>query len=315
LQQDWTSQLEPEAIWTACRRVAYRWRERMLDPGTTIQVGFVQMLHGNTACTHLRHLTTLHITASAYCQARMKLPLPGFQQLLRSVRHALQHAPLAEGRWLGQRTLWVDGSSCSMADTPELPDHFGQAGTQLPGGGVPSAHLLALFHAGTGMIVHLVAAPRRTHDLSQVGALHPDLCPGDVLVADRGVCSSPPLALLVQAGGHAVFRLHQKPIVACPPGRPHGEPGTGGRKGHKGQPRSAWRHQLGEHDQVVHGLKPLAGPPGMEAEPVAHLPDRLAVRELHDRVHRTGLRVTRSPLVTTLLDAAGSPVAAFAQLS
>src|SRR5262245_53996938 len=110
-QQDWTSQLEPEAILTACRGIAYRWRERTLDPVTTIQVFFVQILHGNTACTHLRHLTKLNVTASAYCQARMKLPLTVFEPLLRSVGHAVQHAPLDEGRWLGHRTFWVDGSS------------------------------------------------------------------------------------------------------------------------------------------------------------------------------------------------------------
>ena len=64
-QQEWTSQLEPEAIWTACHDVAYRWRERTLDPVTTIQLFFVQILHGNAACTHLRHLTQLDVTASA----------------------------------------------------------------------------------------------------------------------------------------------------------------------------------------------------------------------------------------------------------
>ena len=136
-QQDWTSQLEPEAILTACRGVAYRWRERTLDPVTTIQLFFVQILHGNTACTHLRHLTKLDVTASAYCQARMKLPLAVFQQLLRSVSHALQHEPLEEGRWLGHRTFWGDGSSFSMPDTPALQEHFGQlrqttAGVRFP---------------------------------------------------------------------------------------------------------------------------------------------------------------------------------------
>jgi hypothetical protein len=53
-QQDWTGQLESEASLTACRDVAYRWRERTLDPVTTIQLFFVQILPGNTACTHLR---------------------------------------------------------------------------------------------------------------------------------------------------------------------------------------------------------------------------------------------------------------------
>ena len=152
-QQDWTGQLEPEAILTACRGAAYRWRERTLDPVTTIQLFFVQILHGNTACTHLRHLTKLNVTASAYCQARMKLPLAVFQQLLRSVSDAVQPKALDQGRWLGHRTFWADGSSFSMPDTPALQEHFGQSGTQLPGCGFPIAHLLALFHAGTGMVL------------------------------------------------------------------------------------------------------------------------------------------------------------------
>jgi hypothetical protein len=63
------------------------------------------------------------VPASASCQARMQLPLAVFQQLLRSVRRALQPAPLDEGRWVGHRTLWVDGSNCSMPDTPALQVH------------------------------------------------------------------------------------------------------------------------------------------------------------------------------------------------
>src|SRR5215831_17080737 len=211
--QDWTSQREPEASLTACRGAASRWRERPRNPVTTIQLFFVQMLHGNTACTHLRHLTKLNVTASAYCQARMKLPLTVFEQLLRSVSHALQHEPLDEGRWLGHRTFWVDGSSCSMPDTPALQAHCGQSSKQLPGCGFPLAHLLALFHAGTGLVIQMLAAPLRTPDLSEVVGLHPELRPGDVLVADRGFCSYAHLALLVQAGVHAVFRIHQKQIV------------------------------------------------------------------------------------------------------
>jgi Transposase DDE domain len=312
-QQDWTAQLEPNAILTACRAAAYRWRERILDPVTTTQLFFVQMLHGNTACTHLRHLTKLNVTASADCQARMKLPLTVFQQLLRSVSDAVQPAALEQGRWLGHRTFWVDGSSFSMPATPALQKHCGQPGKQLPGCGFPVAHLLAMFHAGTGLVLQILAAPLRTHDLSEVVGLHPELRPGDVVVADRGFCSYAHLALLVQAGVHAVFRMHQPHLVDFTPGRPHGEPRTRG-KGHKGQPRSAWLQQLGEHDQRVHGLKPLAGPQWMDEEQFGHLPERLEVRELQYRVHRKGFRVTKIPLVTTLLEATLYPVEALAQL-
>jgi hypothetical protein len=312
-QQDWTSQLEPEAILTACRGAAYRWRERTLDPVTTIQLFFVQILHGNTACTHLRHLTKLNVTASAYCQARMKLPLAVFQQLLHSVSDAGQLEALDQGRWLGHRTFWADGSSFSMPDTPALQEYFGQPGKQLPGCGFPVAHLLALFHAGTGLVLHILAAPLRTHDLSEVVRLHPELRSGDVLVADRGFCSYAHLALLVQAGVHAVFRMHQKQIVDFTPGRSHVEPAKRG-KGHKGQPRSGWLQRLGEHDQLVQWLKPLTCPQWMDAEQFAHLPDRLEVRELRYRVHRKGFRVTSITLVTTLLDAALYTVEALAQL-
>jgi hypothetical protein len=312
-QQDWTAQLEPDAILTACRDAAYRWRERTLDPVTTTQLFFVQILHGNTACTHLRHLTKLNVTASAYCQARMKLPLTVFQQLLRSVSDAVQPAALEQGRWLGHRTFWVDGSSFSMPDTPALQEHFGHPGRQLPGCGFPVAHLLALFHAGTGMVLQMLAAPLRTHDLSEVVRLHPELRSGDVLIADRGFCSYAHLALLVQAGVHAVFRMHQKQIVDFTPGRSHVEPARRG-KGPKGQPRSGWLQQLGEHDQLVQWLKPLTCPQWMEAEQFASLPARLEVRELRYRVHRKGFRVKSITLVTTLLDAALYTVEALAQL-
>ena len=50
----------------------------------------------------------------------------------------------------GTTTFIMDGSSCSMPDTPELQRHFGQPGNQRPGCGFPVAHLLVLFHAGTG---------------------------------------------------------------------------------------------------------------------------------------------------------------------
>ena len=235
----------------------------------------------------------------------MKIPLAVFEQLLRSVSHALQHQPRDEGRWLGHRTFWVDGSSLSMPDTPTLPEHCGQPGKQLPGYGFPVAHLLALFHADTGLVLHILAAPG-THDLSEVVGRHPDLRPGDVLVADRGFCSYADLALLVQAGVHVVCRIHQKQIVDFTPGRPQVEPRIRG-KGHKGQPRSGWLQQVGKHAQLVQWLKPLTCPQGMDKEQCGHLPERLEVRELPYRVHKKGFRVTKITLVTTLLDAISTP--------
>jgi hypothetical protein len=302
-QQEWTTQLEPEAILSICHDVGYEWRERCLDPVTTMQFFFVQIVNGNTACTHLRHLTKLDISASAYCQARTRLPLEVFHRLLRAVSDDLQHEPLEEGRWLGHRTFWADGSSFSMSDTPELQDYFGQPGGQQPGCGFPVAHLMGLFHAGTGMVLKMLSAPLRTHDLSQVVQLHPELRPGDVLVTDRGLCSYAHLALLVQGGIHAVVRMHQKQIVNFTPGRPHVEPGKRSAKGQKGLPRSRWVRQLGPQDQVVHWLKPATCPEWMSPQQYVELPEHLRLRELRYRVQPKGFRVQTITLVTTLVDA------------
>lgn len=190
-----------------------------------------------------------------------------------------------------------------MSDTPELQDYFGQPGGQQPGCGFPVAHLMGLFHAGTGMVLKMLSAPLRTHDLSQVVQLHPELRPGDVLVTDRGLCSYAHLALLVQGGVHAVLRMHQKQIVNFTPGRPHVGPGKRGTKGQKGQPRSRWVRQLGHQDQVVYWFKPTTCPEWMSPQQYAELPEHLRVRELRYRVPQQGFRVQTVTLVTTLVDA------------
>jgi hypothetical protein len=101
--------------------------------------------------------------------------------------------------------------------------------------------LLTLFHAGTGLLQKVLVAPLRTHDLKQAWQLHPELAPGDVLLADRGFCSYAHLAQLFQAGLHAVLRIHQRVIVNFRQGRWHVPPSPPfpKRKGVRGLPRSA----------------------------------------------------------------------------
>jgi hypothetical protein len=92
---------------------------------------------------------------------------------LERVSRAVQRSAVDDGRWQGHRPFLVDGSGCAMPDTPALQDAFGQSTEPRPGGGVPGAHLLGLFQAGTGVLRKLVVAPLLTHDLAQVQAVHP----------------------------------------------------------------------------------------------------------------------------------------------
>ena len=143
LTGEWAALLQPDAILAVCQEIGYTgWRDRVLTPVTTVQLFLLQILHGNTACSHLPHLSGLRFSAAAYCQARAKLPLRFFDRLLERFGHAVQHAALDEERWHGHRTFLVDGSGCSMPDTPALQEAFGQSTVQRAGCGFPVARFL-----------------------------------------------------------------------------------------------------------------------------------------------------------------------------
>jgi Transposase DDE domain len=312
---DWAAQLQPDAIKAACQEAGYTsWRERVLTPVTTIQLFLLQMLHGHTACSHLPHLSGIRFSASAYCQARTKLPLDLFGLLLTRLCASAQSRISDEGRWHGHRTFFVDGSGCSMPDTPALQKAFGQPTEQRPGCGFPVARLLGLFHAGTGVLLKLVVAPLLTHDLAQVQAVHPTLQAGDVLVADRGLCSYAHLALLVQAHLHAVLRVGARQIVDFTPGRPFVRPSVRRTPAVKGVPRSRWLTTLGHHDQLVAWLKPKTCPSWLAKEALAALPEVLMLREIRYQIGTPGFRTREITLVTTLLDAERYRVADLAEL-
>jgi Transposase DDE domain len=312
---EWAALLQPDAILTVCREIGYTaWRDCVLTPVTTVQLFLLQILHGNTACSHLPHLSGLRFSAAAYCQARTRLPLRFFALLLERFGSAVQQSALDEGRWHGHRTFLVDGSGCSMPDTPALQQAFGQPSEQRPGCGFPVARLLGLFHAGSGVLLKLVIAPLLTHDLAQVQAVHPSLQEGDVLVADRGLCSYAHVALLVQAGVHAVLRVGARQIVDFTPGRPFVKPSVRRTSAVKGIPRSRWLKTLGVHDQLVAWLKPKTCPSWLTREALAALPETIVLREVRYDISTPGFRTRQITLVTTLLDGESYRVADLAEL-
>jgi len=306
--------LSPQLIREVCEAVGHVWRERVLDPVTTVHLFVLQILHGNTACPHVPRLGRVACTGEAYCQARQRLPLRVLQYLLHSLSHHLgSSAMLDDGRWHGHRTFLVDGSSVSMPDTPALQKEFGQPGAQALGCGFPVMHLLALFHASTGFLLNVVGAPFRTHDMSRVSQVHADLEAEDILVGDRGFCSFAHLALLKARGVFGLFRAHQKQLVDF---RPHRRSASkrsrNGRQ--RGLPSSRWLQRLGRHDQLVEYIKPKRRPVWLNEAAFAALPATITVRELRYTVAQRGLRTRVITLVTTLLDPKRYPAADLAAL-
>ena len=258
LRQDLAGRLAPDSIRDACRQVGHRTRRCVLDPVAVVHWFVLQILHGNTSLENVARLGRGLFTGAAYCLARSALPLAVFQIVLIDLIKALIPTTHDQGLWRGHRTFLVDGSAFSMPDTPELQARFGQPGAQAPGCGFPVAKILALFHAGTGVLLKVMVTPLRSHEMASVEAIHPALEPGDVLVGDRGFCSYAHLAILVRGGIHAVFRIHQRQIVDFTPDRPGARPGS--KRAAKGLPRSRWIGGLGRLDQVVEWFKPEERP-------------------------------------------------------
>jgi|CXWL01.1.fsa_nt_gi hypothetical protein len=309
IKGDLSNLVSAELIEHICREAGHHWRQRLLDPVTTIHLFILQILYGNTACGHVPRIAGRSFSASAYCQARARLPLEFIRLLVARIGTALQQAAAGSGLWHGHRVILLDGSGFSMPDTPALQAHFGQPGGQKPGCGFPVAHLSVAIEAGSGMILDLIGSPLRTHDMAHVRKTHPKLRPGDVLVADRAFCSYAHLALILQGRMHACLRMHQRQIVDFRPHRAHVK-----GKHIKGLPTSHWVRTLGRLDQVVEWVKPKNTPRWMEQADFDTLPDSITVRELRYRVTQRGHRTRTVTLATTLLGPEKYPADELAEL-
>ena len=235
ISEDLATVLTPARVRQACRAAGHRWRDRVLDPVTTVHLFVLQVLHRNTACASLPHLSGRAFAAPAYCQARARLPLAVCEALVRGVAAAIRPLTDGAGRWRGHRTWFVDGTGVSMPDTPELAGAFGYAVNQRAGCGFPVAKLVALFHAGTGLLQQVLHGPLRSHEMARVTQLHPEMRAGDVLVGDRAFGSFAHLALLARQGLHGLFRLTAQRVIDFTPNRVG--PARWDRKGLRGKAR------------------------------------------------------------------------------
>ena len=300
--------LDSKLIEGVCHACQYSWRNRELDPATTIALCVQQVVRGNIPCSEVRHVAgSLNLpgpaatfTTQAFCEARARLPLAVYQTLVTEVYDRI--IPLCRRRehlWHGHRTFHIDGSTFSMPDTPELRKAFGVPSGPQPGCAFPMAHLLVLFSAATGMLIDTWASPLWTGDLAETPEAHLHLDNGDILIGDDSFSGYPHLALAKKQGLHVLFPVHHLRNVDFRKGRPH----CGlGNKFVKGMPTSRWVKSLGKEDQLVEYFKPAAKPKWMTQSQWDSLPESIVVRELRRTVTRPGLGKITITLVTTLID-------------
>jgi hypothetical protein len=278
--------LQPGVIRELFRQCGHTWRDRMLEPATTMELFTRQILEGNVACARVRQMADGQFTASAYAQARARLPAAAVWRTAREV--TAQVNSHRQPRWNGHRTLLVDGTGFSMPDTPELQAAFGQPGMQKPGCGFPVAHLLVLFDAATGMALEAWPAPLRTHDLKDIARVHEHLRAGDVLLGDEAFGSWTHLAMLQGMGVHGVFPMH-----------------------HARTPLDG-----DSFDRIERWPKPNVKPVWITPQQYAALPEVITVRLIRRRVRVPGRKQRRTiTLVTTLLDRRRYPARQIVELA
>ncbi len=72
-KRNWTEMISSEELEKFFKSEGIMWRERVLTPVRTVQLMLLQVLHGNTAINHLRHLSDLPFTEKKG-QAYIDLP-------------------------------------------------------------------------------------------------------------------------------------------------------------------------------------------------------------------------------------------------
>jgi putative transposase len=218
----------------------------------------------------------------AYCRARAKLPVAVMRRLACAAADRCERQVPASWLWHGRHVKLVDGSTCSMPDTPANQAEYPQPSTQQAGLGFPLARFVVLLSLATAMISDMAIGPysgKETGESALLRELLDRLNPGDILLADRYFCSYFMICLLRAAQVDFVTRLHQSRTADFRRGR-----------------------RLGPGDHVVAWRRPPR-PDWMDPATYERMPESIALREVEFAVAQPGFRTEVLLVVTTLTDA------------
>jgi len=295
------SRLDEPEVQRICQEQGLHFRDTKLSPGRTVKYFGWQVLAGNVSCDAVAHHADGAFTASAYCQARQRLPLGVLKEVSDQIAaEALSVANAgSEHLWRGHRTFRIDGSGTRLPDSREVRQYFGCSGNCRPGCSYPTAHLLLLVGAG-GVGLEVICSPLRTGDMTHASKMHRHLSSGDVLIGDGLFGSCCHLHSLMRQQLHGVFPMHHSRKIAW---------GSNADQG----PNRRFVKSLGWYDQLVEYRKPAERPEWMSAKEFKAVPQWIQVREVRRQVMVGGARRTIT-LVTTLCDPLKYPAKALVKL-
>jgi Transposase DDE domain len=271
-------------------------RERLFTLRLTCECLLWQMLKPRTPCREVvRQVQALACAqgrgsvddgASAYIQARQRLPQERLEHILAATARAAEQRAAPSPQLQGRPVKVVDGSSVQLPDTAANQKEYPQPSGQKPGCGFPVLKLVVLFSLASGALLDVVLGNLHQHDLRLFHRLWECLKAGDILLGDRAYGDYVTLAGLPRQGVDVVARLHQARKVDF---------------------RRAKR--LGRNDGVFTWRKGCMQSTILTPEQWAALPEEIQVRIVRFTAACRGFRTQRITLVTTLLDAELYPAA------
>jgi hypothetical protein len=277
-------------------------RRRIFSKENTFWGFLGQVLNADGSCQEvvkklqayaaLRKMQMPSAATSAYCRARMKLPLEELKEIF---EYSFQSLEILAGKrdYWGRRVVVVDGTGVSMPDTIENQQVWPQPGQQRQGCGFPVAKILGCFSLRTGGMLSYEIGNKQQHELPLLRKQYGVFEDSDILLADRGFCSYYDMAMLAKRAVDTVVTLARR------------------------KPRSEAQAdtKLGPDDYLIHWRKPkLASHQNFTQEQWDELPSQLRLRQIKVVIDHPGFRTRKFYLVTTLLDADRYPANELAEL-
>ena len=287
-----TNILTEEVIAQALTAISVCWLDRIFSPLVTLWVFLGQVLSADHSCRSAVARLIAHRVSQgqspcsaetgAYCQARKRLPEKFFSDVARQTGRALEAKVDPQWLWKRRRVYVYDGSAVSMPDTPQNQRDYPQPDTQKPGLGFPMARIAAVFSLACGAVLDLGIcryAGKGQSELGMLRTLWNLFVSGDVMLADRLMCTWTEIVMLQQRGVDCVCRLtsHRQADF---------------RRGNR----------LGKGDHIVQWHKPTK-PRSIDRETYDALPESLTIREICVRIEQAGFRTKILVIATTLLNA------------
>jgi Transposase DDE domain len=287
--------LTEDRIVAALDRAEVEFRDRIYTPMVTLWAFLSQSVASTaSSCENAvsrvladrvaRRQSACSTDTNSFCQARARLPEQVLVELTQETGQTLHQQAPEEWSWKGRRVRIVDGSTATMADTPENQKEYPQSRGQKPGLGFPILRMVVLLSLSVGTVLDCAVAPCRgkcTGEQSLFRQLWDTLEPGEIVLADRLFDAYRDIALLRQRGIDSLFGKKQSRSVDFRRGR-----------------------RLGSDDHIVTWKRPPYDKTRFESRAEwESLPEEMEIREVRVTVRRKGYKTRSVVIVTTLLDA------------